>query len=62
MTRVVKFENGFSIRLAGAGRRFSGIGEVRFGRMRLRNPQLPWTVYTESESGVRFDEFELKDL
>jgi hypothetical protein len=36
-----------------------GIGAVRFGDTLLRSPQLPWTVYTESDTGVRFDTFRL---
>lgn len=60
--KTVRFDNGFSLRLAAAGRRFLGIGEVRFGRTRLRSPALPWTLYTESETGVRFEDFELRGV
>jgi hypothetical protein len=58
--KTIRFENGLSLRLTTSGRRFLGIGEVRAGRTLLRSPELPWTVYTESETGIRFAEFELQ--
>jgi hypothetical protein len=39
--------------------RFLGIGAVRYGQTLLRNPQLPWTFYTESDQGVRFEDYRL---
>ncbi|MGB2967138.1 MAG: hypothetical protein WBD14_06985, partial [Phycisphaerae bacterium] len=60
--RTVRFANGFSMTLAFEGNRFLGIGEVRCGRRLLRSAALPWTFYTESETGFRFDEFRLKDV
>ncbi len=38
---------------------FRGIGEVRCGRHVLRSAALPWTLYTESETGLRFEDFRL---
>ena len=60
--RTIRFNNGFSMDLALEGKRFLGIGEVRCGRRVLRSAALPWTFYTESETGFRFDEFRLKDV
>jgi hypothetical protein len=39
--------------------RFLGIGAVTYGKTPLRSPSLPWTFYTESDQGVRFEEFKL---
>ena len=47
----------FQLGLWVEGDRFLGLGEVRYGRTALRSPKLPWTFYTESDQGVRFDEF-----
>ncbi len=58
----ILFNNGFELHLAFEGDRFLGIGNVIFGGARLRNPDLPWTLYTESEQGYRFEEFRLTDL
>ena len=60
VTPWIHFNNGLSLRLATARGQFLGIGEVRAGRTRLRNPQLPWTLYVESEHGLRFEDFRLK--
>ena len=48
----------FSLQLLVEKERFLGIGEVRYGKMLLRSPQLPWTFYTESDQGVRFEDFQ----
>lgn len=61
-TRTIRFENEFELTLALDGDRFLGIGDVRYGMTPLRSPELPWTVYTESEEGFRFDEFRLVDV
>lgn len=57
--RTITFKNGVSLTLAGEGRQFLGIGAVQIHGMPLRSPALPWSVYTESDTGVQFDEFEL---
>jgi hypothetical protein len=56
----IRFNNGLSLRLATARGQFLGIGEVRAGRTQLRNPRLPWTLYAESEHGLRFEDFRLQ--
>jgi len=56
----IRFNNGLSLRLATARGHFLGIGEVRAGRTQLRNPHLPWTLYAESEHGLRFEDFSLQ--
>jgi len=55
----IKFDNGIRFELAVSESEFFGIGAVWFGDTPLRSPKLPWTVYTESEVGVRFDRFRL---
>ena len=47
----------FKLDLQSEGDRFLGIGAVRYGGTLLRSPKLPWTFYSESDQGVRFDEF-----
>ncbi|MDR1279952.1 MAG: hypothetical protein LBK99_03925 [Opitutaceae bacterium] len=42
----------------GDGRDFTGIGAVFHQDTPLRSSLLPWTFYTESETGVRFSRFE----
>jgi len=59
---IITFPNGMQIELALANFAFLGIGAVRFGDTLLRSPQLPWTVYTESDRGVRFDAFRLLEV
>lgn len=59
---ILRFDNGISLAPAFDGRRFLGIGEVRIGRTQLRNPALPWTLFTETPDGLAFDEFELRDV
>jgi len=56
---IISFPNGLRLELAGSDADFLGIGAVWFGDTLLRSAQLPWTVYTESETGVRFDSFRL---
>jgi hypothetical protein len=56
----LRFDNGLSLRLVLDGERFLGIGEVRARETNLRNPQLPWTLYAESEKGFRFEDFRLQ--
>lgn len=46
-----------SIELREDGNRFLGIGSVVQGETPLRSAALPWTFYTESDAGFRFDEF-----
>ena len=58
----LRFGNGFELELALDGDRFLGIGEVQYDGTALRNPQLPWTLYTESERGYRFETFTLTDI
>ena len=56
--RILKLAN-FSLQLRVEKDRFLGIGAVRYGSTLLRNPQLPWTFYTESDQGVRFEDYRL---
>ena len=58
-TSLIEFANGFTIQLLQEGQHFLGLGAVTFDGTPLRSPALPWTVYTESEQGVRFDTFTL---
>jgi len=60
--RDLTFDNGFVLTLACDGERFLGIGEVRYNGTPLRNPQLPWTFYIESDDGFRFDTFRLANV
>ena len=53
---------GFSLDLQTRGERFLGIGKVDFKGQNLRSTTLPWTVYFESETGVRFADFNLKEV
>ncbi len=62
MSKPITMANGFTLALAQDGERFLGIGEVTFQGTPLRSPALPWTVYTESEHGFRFDEFRLQGV
>ena len=62
MISTISFANGMQMELSLSDAGFLGIGAVRFGKTLLRSPQLPWTVYTESDSGVRFDAFRLLDV
>jgi hypothetical protein len=58
----LRFDNGFELELALDGDRFLGIGEVLFAGTALRSSQLPWTLYTESERGYRFENFKLVEV
>jgi hypothetical protein len=58
----VELSNGFELELCRDGERFLGIGEVALNVRALRDGSVPWIVYAESESGVRFDAFELTDV
>jgi hypothetical protein len=51
---TLRFPNGVTLSLAMDGERFLGIGEVACGGMPLRSGVLPWTLYTESDQGMRF--------
>ncbi len=62
MNSTFTFSNGLQLELAFADAAFLGIGAVRWGDTLLRSPRLPWTVYTESDTGVRFDTFRLLDV
>ena len=55
-TKTIRIDE-FQLDLMTEGERFLGIGAVRYGGTLLRSPKLPWTFYTESDQGVRFDEF-----
>ena len=55
---VIKLKD-FSLNLLVENDRFRGIGAVRYGTTLLRSPQLPWTFYTESDQGVRFEDYRL---
>jgi len=59
---AITFDNGISLKLAINGGRFLGIGEVSYEGTPLRNPALPWTFYTESDTGVRFQNFTLEGV
>jgi hypothetical protein len=59
MHTPILFSNGISLTLAEEEGCFLGIGAVAFHGAPLRNPALPWTIYTESEHGVRFEAFRL---
>jgi hypothetical protein len=52
----------FEIELSIAEGRFLGIGAVRCGPTLLRSPRLPWTFYTESDQGVRFEDYRLANV
>lgn len=60
--KMIKFENGLSLKLSCDRDEFLGIGEVRFRSTLLRSPKLPWTFYTESEDGFRFESFRLLEV
>lgn len=49
----------FDLELSIAQGRFLGIGAVRYGPTLLRSSRLPWTFYTESDQGVRFEDYRL---
>ncbi len=53
----IPFANGLSLQLLLDGGRFLGIGEVRCDALDLRSAALPWLVYAESETGVRFEDW-----
>ncbi len=55
--KTLDFPNGISASLVIDGDRFLGLGEVTFQGTPLRNPDLPWTIYAESEVGFRFEKF-----
>lgn len=57
--RHLEFANGLQLELRRRGDQFLGIGAVRFAGTRLRSGQLPWTFYTESDRGVRFEDYRL---
>jgi len=59
---TLRFTNGLSLELLHDGPRFLGLGNVRAGPTRLRNPALPGTFYTESETGFRFEDFQLQGV
>jgi hypothetical protein len=61
-TTTLRFPNGMSLQLHVVGRRLWGIGRVRFQGKLLRSALLPWTVYAESERGLRFEDFTLVDV
>ncbi len=52
------FPNGFQLEILLEDRRFLGLGEVRHDGRLLRCRTLPWTFYTESDDGFRFEDFE----
>jgi hypothetical protein len=52
----------FALELSIDHGRFLGIGAVHYGSTPLRSPQLPWTCYTESDQGVRFEDYQLVDV
>lgn len=62
VAHTVKLVNGFELELCRDGNRFLGIGEISLNGKVLRNGAIPWIVYAESESGVRFDSFELTEV
>jgi len=62
MTNTLHFSNGISFSLLLDDERFLGIGDVRYAETALRDAVLPWTLYTESETGFRFDEFVLREI
>ncbi|MBN8523771.1 MAG: hypothetical protein J0M02_00205 [Planctomycetes bacterium] len=53
------FDNGFTLHLQTDGENFLGIGTVEHHGRILRSDALPWTVYAESETGIRFADFSL---
>jgi len=55
---IIKLKD-FSLELVVENGCFGGIGAVRYGATLLRSPQLPWTFYTESDQGVRFEDYRL---
>jgi len=59
---TIEFENGITLEARCDGKHFLGLGRVAFRGTDLRCPDLPWTVHFESESGFKFDRFELVDL
>jgi hypothetical protein len=60
--RTISFSNGFSLQLAFDGDRFLGIGAVMWNGRLLRDTRLPWTLYTESDTGIRFQDFVLDEV
>lgn len=58
MTMTTNLEiGGLTLNLLQEGSRFLGVGAVSHDGMPLRSGALPWTFYTESDEGFRFDEF-----
>ena len=55
----IKLNKHVELELSIAQDRILGIGAVRYGQTLLRNPQLPWSFYTESDQGVRFEDYRL---
>ena len=53
---IIKLKD-VSLELLVENNRFLGIGAVRYGATLLRSPRLPWTFYTESDQGVRFEDY-----
>ena len=53
----IDFANGLSLQLLVDDGHFSGIGAVRCDGLDLRSSALPWLVYAESETGVRFEDW-----
>ncbi|HSI85072.1 MAG TPA: hypothetical protein VK970_14870 [Candidatus Methylacidiphilales bacterium] len=52
----------FTLHLAFEEGRFGGLGQVLFENTLLRSGELPWLIYTESESGARFSRYTLRDV
>jgi hypothetical protein len=59
---ILEFDNGFTLQVALDGEKFMGIGEVTYQGTPLRSPQLPWTFYAESDTGVCFEDFVLDEV
>jgi hypothetical protein len=65
VSNLLTFSNGFSLELLYSGNEFQGIGTVRFRDSLLRSGEVPWTLYSESETeerGVRFEDFSLEKI
>jgi len=59
---TITLTGGFSLDVQTQGNRFIGIGTVTFRGQPLRADTLPWTLYFESETGVRFADFILNEV
>ncbi len=55
----IDFANGLNLNLMIDGKHFLGIGAVTCDSLDLRATALPWLVYAESETGVRFEQWEM---